>query len=81
MEWTLKDIEAMVDRLGPVDRVRLLQQLIPRLADAVREAGSTPGPMANGGAHAWAEFRRVGERLAARANGTPLTRAIGDMRR
>jgi len=77
MAVTLKDVEAMVDTLGPTDQVRLLQYLVPRLADAVL-AGESERPDAVG---AWREFRRVGERLAATSNGESITQTISDMRR
>jgi hypothetical protein len=77
MAVSLKELEAMVDSLGPTDQVRLLQYLIPRLADAVLAGEANPADAAR----AWQEFRRVGERLAATSNGESLTQAISDMRR
>jgi len=77
MAVTLKEVEAMVDALGSSDRLRLLQYLVPLLADAV-PAGETDGTDAEA---AWREFRRVGERLAATSNGVSITQAISDMRR
>jgi hypothetical protein len=77
MATTLKEVEAMVDALAATDQVRLLQYLVPRIADAVL-AGE---PKRVGTDSAWQEFRRVGERLAAAPNGQSITQAISDMRR
>ena len=67
----------MVDALEPMDQVRLLQYLVPRLTDAMLagNAGRTDADSA------WREFRRVGDRLAATSNGESITQAISDMRR
>ncbi|MBI5762899.1 MAG: hypothetical protein HZA51_05160 [Planctomycetes bacterium] len=67
----------MVDALEPTDQVRLLQYLVPRLAQAVL-AGESNHIDAGG---AWQEFRQVGERLAATSNGESITQTISDMRR
>ena len=77
MAVSLKEIEALVDALGPADQLRLLQYLVPRPADAVL-AGE---PDRVDAADAWREFRRVGERLAATSNGESITQTISDMRR
>jgi hypothetical protein len=77
MAHTLEEVEAMIDALEPTDQVRLLQYLVPRLADAVL-AGSSARTDADA---AWREFRRVGERLAAASNGESITQSISDMRR
>lgn len=73
MDASLKQIEAMVDALGPQDRARLLQYLIPRIGEREVKHGS--------GEQAWEEFRRVGSRLAATSNGESITQAITDSRR
>lgn len=76
MAASLKEIEAMVDALETTDQVRLLQYLLPRLADTVQTDKADHA----GADSAWQEFRRVGERLAATANGQSITQAISDMR-
>jgi hypothetical protein len=77
MAVSLQEVEALVDALAPSDQVRLLQYLVPRLADAVLagESGHADAAVA------WSEFRSVGQRLAATSNGESLTQAISDMRR
>jgi len=77
MGVSLKEVEALVDALEPTDQVRLLQYLVPLLADAVL-AGESDRADVKG---AWREFRRVGDRLAAASNGDSITQAISDMRR
>jgi hypothetical protein len=77
MAVSLREVEAMVDALGPADQVRLLQYLVPRLADAVL----SEGPSGDDGERAWQEFRRVGRRLASMPAGSSVTQAISDMRR
>jgi hypothetical protein len=76
MAVSLKEVEAMVEALAPTDQVRLLQYLVPRVADAL--LADEPDPA--GANRAWREFRRVGERPAA-PNGQSITQAISDMRR
>jgi hypothetical protein len=80
MAVSLEQIEAMVDELAPTDQVRLLQYLVPRLADALltRDASRDKTPHVG---DAWLEFRRVGDRLAAMPIAESLTRAISDLRR
>jgi hypothetical protein len=77
MAISLKEVEAMVDALPAADQVRLLQYLVPRLADAVL-AGEPDRASLD---RAWQEFRRVGDRLAAAPKGQSITQAITDMRR
>jgi hypothetical protein len=77
MVVSLQEIEAMVDALEPSDQVRLLQYLVPRLAEAM--LSGEPGRADAAGA--WREFRRVGERLAATSNGESITQTISEMRR
>jgi hypothetical protein len=77
MVASLKEVEALVDSLAKADQVRLLQYLLPRVADVVG-GSATAG---SGGEDAWLEFRRVGERLAATENGESITQSITDMRR
>ncbi|MCC7290587.1 MAG: hypothetical protein IT449_00835 [Phycisphaerales bacterium] len=77
MQDALKQIEAMVDALGPLDRVRLLEYLVPRVADVVLATEAARGDTAA----AWREFRRIGERLASASNGESLTEAVCAMRR
>jgi len=77
MAASLKEIETLVDELATTDQVRLLQYLVPRLADAVLAGNSDR----SGADNAWLEFRRVGQRLAATSNGQSLTQTLSDMRR
>jgi hypothetical protein len=77
MAVSLQEVEAMVDALGPMDKVRLLEYLVPRLTGAVLAGEQSEIDTAK----AWQDFRRVGERLAATSNGQSITQAISDMRR
>jgi len=77
MAASLKEVEALVDALEATDKVRLMQYLIPQLAEAMLAAE----PDRHGAENAWQEFRRVGDRLAATSNGQSITQVITDMRR
>ena len=63
---TLDEIKRLADNLAPLDQVRLIEYLVPRLARVVAEAQLTlpigPGQSAD----AWEELMRVGEELSQR---------------
>jgi len=61
---TLDEVIRLADDLAPLDQVRLIEHLVPRLAQVV--AGSQFATHAGSGdsADAWDEFLRLGEELA-----------------
>ena len=75
-ETKLLAVEHLVDELGLAERVRLLQYLAPRIAEAfAAKPASAPGA-------AWRLFREVGAELAAGSVvGESMTQAVSDMRR
>ena len=75
MAPTLKEVEAMVDSLAAADQIRLLEHLVPRVANATLVGEPKPVDADD----AWKEFRRVGDRLAAMP-GPSITQAISDTR-
>jgi hypothetical protein len=75
-ETKLLTVEHLVDELGIAERVRLLQYLAPRIAEALA-AKPASAPDA-----AWQLFREVGAELAAGSvAGESMTQAVSDMRR
>ena len=63
---TLDEVIRLADHLAPLDQVRLIEHLVPRLAPIV--AGVQPATPAEPGTSAdpWDEFFRLGEELAQR---------------
>lgn len=80
---TLEQVQQLVDRLTPLEQVRLLEYLTPRIAQAV--AGVQPDQSILKPAYtvAWQEFFQAGDALATsdRSNLETLTGAVIDMRR
>lgn len=80
---TLEQVQRLVDRLSPLEQIRLLEYLTPRI---VRSAGAqfaaSTVPEATRDA-AWQEFFQVGEMLAAsdRPDMPTLTQCVQAMRR
>jgi hypothetical protein len=75
-ETKLLAVENLVDELGVAERVRLLQYLVPRIAEAFAPKPSSPPGTA------WRMFREVGAELAAGSlAGESITQAVSDMRR
>jgi hypothetical protein len=80
---TLEEVIRLADHLAPLDQVRLIEHLVPRLAQVV--AGTQPTVTAGPGndADPWGEFLRIGEEIARRDRpeiGT-LTSAVVSSRR
>ncbi len=83
VDTTLDQVQQLVDQLTPLDQVRLLEYLAPRIARALA-ASHVPTPAPTGTSiDAWAEFFRVGDALAASDPGTgdTLTASVLAMRR
>ena len=80
---TLTQAQRLIDRLTPLDQVRLLTYLTSRIARLVEAMPPAPPPSVAGNAAAWQEFFRLGDALA--ATDTPeaptLTATILTMRR
>lgn len=78
----LEQVQQMVDQLSPLDQVRLLEYLTPRIMRAVESAHpptSEDPPLAD----AWREFFRIGDAIAAldTPESETLTAAVLAMRR
>jgi hypothetical protein len=63
---TLDEIKHLADNLAPLDQVRLIEYLVPRLARVVAEAQSTAPAGTGRSADRWEEFLRLGKELAHR---------------
>ena len=63
---TLDEIKHLADNLAPLDQVRLIEYLVPRLARVVAEAQSAAPAGSGRSTDAWEEFLRLGEELAHR---------------
>lgn len=79
---TLDQVQHLVDQLSPLEQVKLLEYLAPRIVRAVVQQPSTPVlPAQYEGA--WAELFRIGEAIAASDTPTSatLTATVAAMRR
>ncbi len=80
---TLDQVQRLVDHLTPLDQVRLLAYLTPRIARIVASMYSATSTSAPSNTAAWREFFRIGDALAAsdRPELQTLTTAVLMMRR
>jgi hypothetical protein len=80
---TLEQVQQLVDRLTPLEQVRLLEYLTPRIAQAVADVQPNQSTLNSAYTAAWQEFFRAGDALAAtdKPDLTTLTAAVIDMRR
>ena len=80
---TLEHVQRLVDELTPLDHVRLLEYLTPRIARTVAASYAAVPASTPVNADAWAEFFRVGDALAASdaLEGDTLTTTVLAMRR
>jgi hypothetical protein len=62
---TLEQVQRLVDQLTPLEQVRLLEYLTPRLVHAVANARAPQSAARPAHADAWQEFFRIGDALAA----------------
>ena len=60
----LDEVKRLADNLAPLDQIRLIEHLVPRLAQVVAEAQPTTPAGPGDGADAWEAFLRLGEELA-----------------
>jgi hypothetical protein len=77
---SLDEVKDLADHLAPLDQVRLIEYLVPRIAQVVANAQSKTF---DGGADPWAEFFRLGEELthSDRPEVTTLTTSVLSSRR
>jgi hypothetical protein len=80
---TLESVQGLIDKLTPLEQVRLLEYLTPRIIRAVATrlpAKTVPSSTAN---EAWQTFFRIGDALAAsdRPEMPTLTQTVQMMRR
>lgn len=61
---TLDEVRRLADALSPLDQVRLLEHLLPRIACAVALAQSATPAAPSASRDAWQEFLRLGDELA-----------------
>jgi hypothetical protein len=80
---TLEEVQCLVDRLSPLDQVRLLEYLVPRLARAVAAAQAAEPAPSDANSEAWQRLFRIGDQIADSAKPGPqtLTQALISMRR
>jgi len=63
---TLDEVKRLADNLAPLEQVRLIEHLVPRLAQVLAEAQITRSVGPEDRADPWEEFFRIGEELAHR---------------
>lgn len=80
---TLDEVKRLADDLAPMDQVRLIEYLVPRLAQAVAEAQHPAPVVIQQRTDAWELFLRLGEGLAHgdRPEMSTLTAAVLSSRR
>ena len=61
---SLTEVQRLVDRLTPLDQVRLLEYLTPRIARVVAAMQRTPAIKVSSPADAWQAFFQIGDALA-----------------
>jgi hypothetical protein len=62
---TLEQVQQLVDQLTPLEQVRLLEYLTPRLVRAIANARTPQSAAEPVHTDAWQEFFRIGDALAA----------------
>ncbi len=79
---TLDQVQQLVDQLSPLEQVKLLEYLAPRIAQAVVQQSGTPAAHAEHQS-AWTELFRIGDTIAAsEPEDVPtLTMTVVSMRR
>ncbi len=80
---TLDEVRRLVDQLTPVDQVRLLEYLTPKIAQTVAASQERAIDTAHARTDAWNALFRAGDELAGSdpGEGLTLTAAIVAMRR
>ncbi len=82
-ENTLDQVQRLVDELSPLDQVRLLAYIAPRVARVVEASYPKAQTSTHDRTEAWAEFFRVGDAVADsdQPDGETLTATVLAMRR
>ena len=80
---TLEQVQQLVDRLTPLEQVRLLEYLTPRIMQAIADVQPDQSTLKPEFSVAWQEFFRAGEELAAtdKPDLATLTTAVIELRR
>ena len=84
MHATLNQVERLIDQLTPLEQMRLLEYLTPRIARSLAVAMQpTASTTLRATSQAWSEFFRIGDEIAAgdRPEVKTLTAAVLAMRR
>lgn len=78
---TLDQIQRLIDQLTPLEQIRLLEYLTPRIEHVI--AAKQPSPRKPASAEAWRTFFHLGDALAAsdRPDAPTLTQSVLTMRR
>lgn len=61
---TLEQVESLADSLSPVDQLRLIQRLAPKIAKAVDAESRTVAQQSNTEKDAWQYFFEIGDAIA-----------------
>lgn len=61
---TLEQVELLADSLSPVDQLRLIQRLAPKIARAVGTESRTVAQQSNTEKDAWQYFFEIGDAIA-----------------
>lgn len=61
---TLEQVELLADSLSPVDQLRLIQRLAPKIAKAVGAESRTVSQQSNTEKDAWQYFFEIGDAIA-----------------
>ena len=80
---TLEQTQQLVDQLTPLEQVRLLEYLTPRIARAMATVQAPQATTNPAYTDAWQEFFRIGDALTVTDNPTmnTLTATVLEMRR
>lgn len=77
------EVQQLIDQLSPVEQVRLLEYLTPRIRQAVSSIQSTHAPSEKPTSSGWDTLFLVGDKIAALPNvgQVTMTQAVTEMRR
>jgi len=80
---TLLEVQQLIDQLSPLEQVRLLEYLTPRIRQTVSAMQPAYTSEENGSSSGWDTLFLVGDKIAAlpNKNQITMTQAITEMRR
>lgn len=80
---TLQQVQSLVDQLTPLEQVRLLEYLAPRIRKTVANVQTKTVNRAQDSSDAWEELFRVGDEIANSTEHSSLTmtQLVSTMRR